>query len=110
MEKSFNGVKNMKKIFTGLFIIVCLLFTTSLTFACENCGKDCDCGDNCKCKKEHICDKDCDCGCKDGKECTCRKKGCPIETCKCHKKFLGIFKRKCKCNSDCDCGCSKTEE
>lgn len=85
----------MKKILTSLVVFSAIMFSMNATFACEKCN----CGDencvNCDCEKincECGCKKKCNCGCDEN--CNCCKDG----VCKCQKRFLKIFKKKCKCN------------
>lgn len=77
----------MKKIL-GIFILTgVMLFSFNAVFACEKCKGNCNCGADCKCEKKVETQVKCACDKDKTQNCTC-----------CKKKFLKIFKRKCKCN------------
>ncbi len=77
----------MKKSIASLFVIMMFAFVSSSVFACEHCkqiskeltktqeNSKCECDENCKCENCKTCAKDC----------------------KCEKKLLKVFKKKCKC-------------
>jgi len=77
----------MKKIL-GIFILSSImLFSLNAVFACEKCNGNCNCGSDCKCEKKVEKQVKCACDKEETQKCTC-----------CEKKFLKIFKRRCKCN------------
>ena len=77
----------MKKILSGLLVVLALLLLGNSTLACSDCEKA---DIKCNCQKE--CPKDCDCDCHKGVK--CEKENCD---CNGHK----------KCDKSCDCGCQK---